>query len=364
MTAPDPIRPLADRRQQQMPAPVPAGTGSTYLVTGGAGFIGSHTVQALRARGDRVVVLDDLRQGHAEAVPADVPLVVADLADRARLAEVFSTWKIDAVLHFAALSLVGESMTDPIRYCRDNLANAMNLAEAAVAGGCRRFVLSSTAALFLPPEDGSPIADDAVPNPQNAYGESKYLIERALVWADKVHGLRTAALRYFNAAGCDPEGVLGEDHDPETHLIPIAIDAALGRRPPLAIFGTDYPTRDGTAIRDYIHVCDLASAHLAALDRLEVGSCRYNLGTGTGTTVQEVVAAVERVSGRKVPVRDAPRRAGDPAVLVARSDRFQIDTGWEPRMRRLDDLVATAWNWRQRHPDGYRSRPAAKLAAG
>ncbi len=326
---------------------------STYLVTGGAGFIGSHLVKLLHGQGHHVVVVDNLRQGHREAVPSGIELVAADLADRAALDAVFARHKFDALFHFAALSLVGESMREPLRYCRENLGNAMNLAEAAVAGNCLRFVLSSTAALFNPPQDGSAIAADALPDPQNAYGDSKLLIERALSWADQAHGLRFAALRYFNAAGCDADGALGEDHDPETHLIPLTIDATLGRRPPLSVFGTDYPTRDGTAIRDYIHVDDLAAAHLAVLEPLERGSCRYNLGTGRGTTVQEIIDSVQRVSGRPVPVVAAPRRAGDPAVLVASSERFQKDTGWTPRWGELDDLVATAWHWREKHPGGY-----------
>jgi UDP-glucose 4-epimerase len=324
-----------------------------YLVTGGAGFIGTHLVKLLHANGDRVVVVDNLSQGHRAAVPAGVIFIQAELADRVALDSVFAAQRFDAVFHFAALSLVGDSMRMPLHYCRENLVNAMNLAEAAVAGGCLRFVLSSTAALFNPPDDGSAIAEGAFPDPQNAYGESKLLIERALAWAEQAHGLRFAALRYFNAAGSDQDGVLGEDHLPETHLIPLTIDAALGRRCALSVFGTDYPTPDGTAIRDYIHVEDLARAHLAVLEPLERGSCRYNLGTGRGTSVQEIIESVERVSGCKVPVELAPRRTGDPSVLVATSARFQADTGWAPRWRRIDDLVATAWAWRERHPGGY-----------
>ena len=332
-------------------------------MTGGAGFIGSHLVKLLRKRGDTVVVYDNLQQGHLAALPPDVPLVVADLADRATLDRVFASHRFDAVFHFAALSLVGESMAEPLRYCRENLANAMTLAEAAVAGGCLRYVVSSTGSLFSPPADGGAISEDAVPDPQNAYGDSKLMVERGLAWAEQAHGLRFAALRYFNAAGCDPDGVLGEDHDPETHLIPLAIDARLGRRPPLAIFGTDYDTRDGTAIRDYIHVDDLVAAHVAVLEPLERGSCRYNLGSGHGTTVREVLQSVQRVSGQPVPTVSAPRRAGDPPVMVARSDRFKVDTGWTPRWRRLDDMVSTAWAWRRDHPGGYASSAVPVSAA-
>ncbi len=325
-----------------------------YLVTGGAGYVGSHLVLALLDRGDQVVVLDDLRQGHRAAVPAGAELVVADLADRRRLAEVFAAWRFEAVFHFAALSLVGESMREPLRYCIENVANSLGLAEAAVRAGCLRFVLSSTAALFGDPAR-TPIEEDAPLAPSNAYGESKLMVERGLAWAERVHGLRFAALRYFNAAGADPQGRIGEDHEPETHLIPLAIGAALGTRPPLVVFGDDYPTPDGTCIRDYVHVSDLAEAHLRVLPRLEQASCRYNLGNGAGYSVRQVIEAVERIGGRPVPHRIGPRRAGDPAVLVAASDRLRRDTGWSPRFT-LDDIVRTAWNWHVSHPHGYGDR--------
>ncbi len=328
---------------------------NSYLVTGGAGYVGSHVALALAARGDHVVVLDDLRQGHRAAVPEGAELVVADLADRASVAAVFAAHRFAAVLHFAALSLVGESMREPLRYCAENTANSLWLADAAVQAGVRRFVLSSTAALFGEPER-IPIDEDAPLVPGSAYGESKLMVERGLAWADRVHGLRSAALRYFNAAGADPGGRLGEDHAPETHLIPLAIDAALGRRPPLTVFGDDYPTPDGTCIRDYVHVTDLADAHLRVLDRLEQGSCRYNLGNGAGHSVKEVIAAVERVGGRRVPHAIGPRRPGDPPVLVASSERLRRETGWAPRFAALDAIVRTAWEWRERHPRGYGDR--------
>lgn len=327
-----------------------------YLLTGAAGFVGSHVALALAERGDELVVLDDLRQGHRDAVPASAELMVVDLADRARVADILAAGRFDAVLHFAALSLVGESMREPLRYCAENVANALFLAEAAVKSGCRRFVLSSTAALFGRPER-VPIDEDAALAPENPYGESKLMIERGLSWADRVHGLRVAALRYFNAAGSDPAGRLGEDHEPETHLIPLAIDAALGRRPPLMVFGDDYDTRDGTCIRDYVHVSDLADAHLRVLDRLEAGSRSYNIGNGDGYSVREVIASVERVGGRTVPHGIGPRRAGDPPVLVASSARLRADTGWSPRFTAIDDLVRTAWAWREAHPRGYGDRP-------
>lgn len=330
-----------------------------YLLTGGAGYVGSHCVLALVERGDDVVVLDNLRTGHRAAVPAGASFIEADLNDRARLAEIFSGPRFDAVLHFAALSLVGESMRMPMRYIADNVGQAMNLAEAAVAAGCLRFVLSSTAALFGEPER-IPIDETATIAPGSAYGESKYMIERALDWAHRVHGLRFAALRYFNAAGADPAGRVGEDHDPETHLIPLTIDAALGLRPPLTIFGDDYPTPDGTCIRDYVHVTDLAAAHLAVLDRLEAQEvCRYNIGNGAGHSVRQVIAAVERVGGRTVPHSIGPRRAGDPPVLVAASEALRSETGWQPRHAVLDDIVRTAWAWRVAHPRGYDDGRAA-----
>lgn len=325
------------------------------LVTGGAGYVGSHLVRALVDRGEEVVVLDDLRQGHRAAVPPGVPLVVADLADARALAEVFAGWRFDAVFHFAALSLVGESMRDPARYFVENVGNSLRLADAAARAGCLRFVLSSTAALFGDPER-VPIDEEARLAPTNPYGESKLMVERALDWMGRIHGLRSACLRYFNAAGADPEGRIGEDHEPETHLVPLAIGAALGTRAPLTVFGADYPTPDGTCIRDYIHVSDLADAHIRVLDRLASGSCRYNLGTGTGYSVKQVIEAVERIGGRPVPHAYGPRRAGDPAVLVASSARLRAETGWAPRFGTLDDIVRTAWAWHAAHPRGYGDR--------
>src|SRR5918998_879610 len=330
-----------------------------FLVTGGAGYVGSHLVLALVERGERVVVLDDLRQGHRGALPlSGAELVQADIADRRALGEVFAGWRFGAVFHFAALSLVGESMREPLRYCAENVSNSLRLAEAAVKAGCLRFVLSSTAALFGDPER-TPIDEDAKLAPTSAYGESKLMVERGLAWAEGAHGLRSACLRYFNAAGADPGGRIGEDHEPETHLIPLAIGAALGTRPPLTVFGTDYPTPDGTCIRDYVHVCDLADAHLRVLARLEEGSCRYNVGSGTGYSVREVIEAVERVGGRPVPHQFGEGRAGDPAVLVASSQRLRDDTGWSPRLGALDEIVRTAWAWHASHPRGFGDRSKA-----
>ncbi len=323
-----------------------------YLVTGGAGFVGSHVVLALAERGDELIVLDNLRQGHRAAVPDGVKLVEADLADAAAVDAALAAGSWDGVLHFAALSLVGESMRLPFRYLIENGLNGIRLIEGCVRHRVPRFVLSSTANLFGTP-DTVPIAEEARLDPGSPYGESKWMIERALLWAGRVHGLRSGCLRYFNAAGADPGGRIGEDHSPETHLIPLAIDAALGRRPPLDVFGTDYPTPDGTCIRDYVHVSDLADAHLRALERLEHGSVTYNLGNGAGYSVLEVIATVERVTGCKVPHVLGPRRAGDPAVLVASAERIRSETGWRPRFARLDDIVSTAYAWRRAHPAGY-----------
>ncbi|MGO4706828.1 UDP-glucose 4-epimerase GalE [Microvirga sp. 2MCAF38] len=325
-----------------------------FLVTGGAGYVGSHTVLALVERGDEVVVLDDLSQGHRAAIPSGVELIVEDIANRQRLQEIFASWRFDGVVHFAARSLVGESMREPLLYIAENVNNTLRVAEAAIKSGCNRFVLSSTAALFGTP-DRIPIDEDAKLAPMSPYGESKLMAERGLEWARQIHGLNWAALRYFNAAGADPEGRLGEDHDPETHLVPLTINAALGLGPELTVFGNTYDTIDGTAVRDYVHVTDLADAHLRILDRLEAGlSGRYNVGNGTGYSVLQVIEAVERISGRKVPYRIGPPRAGDPPVLVASHARLRQDTGWTPKYPMLDDIVKTAWNWRAANLAGYR----------
>jgi UDP-glucose 4-epimerase len=323
-----------------------------FLVTGGAGYVGSHLVAALVARGDRVVVLDNLRTGHRAAVPPGAELVVADLADTAALDAVIADGPWNAVFHFASLSQVGESMRMPLRYLIDNGANGMHLIDACIRHGVMRFVLSSTAALYGTPKS-VPISEDAPLNPESAYGDSKWMLERALLWAERVHGMRYATLRYFNAAGADPAGRFGEDHRPESHLIPLVIDAALGRRAELDVFGDDYATPDGTCLRDYVHVTDLADAHLLALACLEQASLIVNLGNGTGHSVLEVIRAVERVARRKVPYRISPRRPGDAAVLVASSERAQRVLGWQPRYADLDEIVRTALAWRVAHPNGY-----------
>jgi UDP-glucose 4-epimerase len=323
-----------------------------FLVTGGAGYVGSHLVAALVERGDTVTVLDNMRTGHRGAVPSGVQLVVADLADVRTLDSILADGPWHAVFHFAALSQVGESMRLPFQYLIDNGANGMRLIEACIRHNVMRFVLSSTAALYGTPKT-VPIPEEAPLDPESPYGDSKWMLERALSWADRIHALRYASLRYFNAAGADPKGRLGEDHRPESHLIPLVIDAALGRRPALDVYGDDYSTPDGTCIRDYVHVTDLADAHLLALTRLEHGSISVNLGNGAGHSVLEVIEAVERVSQRKVPYRISPRRSGDPAVLVASSERARQELGWQPRLTALDEIVRTALHWREAHPNGY-----------
>ncbi|MXV45173.1 UDP-glucose 4-epimerase GalE [Saccharibacter sp. 17.LH.SD] len=324
-----------------------------YLVTGGAGFVGSHVVLALLDAGHEVVVLDNLSTGHRQAVPPNVKLHEIDLLDISATSEVMKQGPWDGVLHFAALSLVSDSMRDPFHYLRQNYITALNLIQNCVEHGIKKIVFSSTAALFGGPERLDPILETAPVQPGSPYGESKYMIERVLSWADTIYGVKSACLRYFNAAGADPQGRAGEDHRPETHLIPLTIDAALGRRPALKLFGTDYPTRDGSCIRDYIHVTDLADAHIRALDQISHNSVTYNVGNGQGYSNLEVIQSVERVSGRKVPWEAAPRRKGDPSLLVADSTKLKRETGWTPKFGDLDKIVETALLWREKHPMGY-----------
>lgn len=322
------------------------------LVTGGAGYIGSVvTVQLLR-KGFDVVVLDNLSHGFKGAVPSGAKLVVADMADRAALDQIFRERRIDAVVHLAAFIEVGESMQVPEKYFRNNTANALTLLEAVLAHRVQRLVFSSTAALYGAPER-TPIEETDPLQPTNAYGESKLLVEHMLAWLYRAHGLRYASLRYFNAAGA--EGEQGEDHHPESHLIPLALKVALGKLEYLSIYGTDYPTPDGTCIRDYIHVSDLANAHLLVLDALrEQDKLIYNLGNGRGFSVRQVVDTVRRVTGHPIPARAVGRRPGDPAVLVASADRIKRELGWNPRHPGLEDIVRSAWDWRRAHPNGYK----------
>jgi UDP-glucose 4-epimerase len=310
------------------------------LVTGGAGFIGATTATALLEAGHEVVVVDDLSTGHRDAVPPGARFVQADVTDPVAIAPVIAGG-VDACVHFAALIEAGESMRSPERFFSVNTAGSARLLEVLLAHDVERFVLSSTAAVYGEPER-IPIDEDDPLVPTNAYGESKLLVERMLAWHHRIHGLRTAALRYFNAAGATPGR--GERHDPETHLVPLVLQVAAGQRDHISIFGTDYPTPDGTAVRDYIHVADLADAHVRALEALDDhGQLTCNLGNGTGFSVREVIEAARRVTGHPIPAEEAPRRAGDPATLVASSDRAQRLLGWSPQHRDLDRIVADAW---------------------
>ena len=320
------------------------------LVTGGAGYIGSVIVEELIREGDQVTVLDNLYQGHRAAVHPQAEFVLADLADAGAVNDLFARQRFDAVMHFAANSLVGESVQDPLKYVGDNVVNGINLLRAMNQYGVRRFILSSTANLFDQPEE-LPITEEEQIIPGSPYGESKFILERMLHWLDRIHGLRYAALRYFNAAGATPRR--GEDHSPETHLIPLVLQVALGQREQIQIYGNDYPTRDGTCVRDYIHVTDLAQAHILALRALDEGSRTYNLGNGQGYTVREVIETARQVTGHPIPAVDAPRRPGDPPELVAGSDKIRRDLGWQPRFPDLSDIVQSAWNWHQTHPRGY-----------
>lgn len=324
------------------------------LVAGGAGYVGSHVVAGLLDAWHEVAVIDNLSTGYRAAVPGNVRFFQFDLLDAEAVNQVLANEKWDVVFHFAALSLVNESMCRPFYYLRQNYITALNLIEACAINGVKRFVFSSTAALFGGTERFSLIPDNARVEASSPYGESKFLIERALVWADHIYGMRSASLRYFNAAGADPLGRLGEEHTPETHLIPLAVDTVLGLRRNLKIFGNDYPTRDGTCIRDYIHVTDLADAHIRVIERLDRRSVTYNLGNGLGFTNMEVVQAVERVSGRKLAWEWAPRRKGDPCMLVADSTLMRRETGWLPRYSSIEVIVETALQWRKKHPHGYR----------
>jgi UDP-glucose-4-epimerase GalE len=322
------------------------------LVTGGAGYIGSHTAKALARSGRRAVVFDNLSAGHRAAVRWG-DLVVADLHDTEALRQAIRVSRVTAVMHFAALTSVAASVRDPDSYYRENLEATLGLLRVMVEAGVRRFIFSSTAAVFGEPTE-TPITEAHATRPINPYGETKLAVERALVHFDRAYGLRSVALRYFNAAGADPGGEIGEDHRPEPHLIPLAIAAAAGGEP-LRIFGEDYPTPDGTCLRDYIHVTDLAEAHVLALARLEQGglSARYNLGNGHPFSVKEVIAAVERVTGLRVPWTAGARREGDPSVLFASSERIRRELGWRPSISSLDEIVRTAWQWHAAHPRGY-----------
>lgn len=321
------------------------------IVTGGAGYIGATTVQSLLESGHEVVVYDNLSKGHAGAIPSSARLVQGDIADREHLDSVVRDYRPEAVLHFAALIEAGESMKVPEKYFRNNSASTLTLLESMLANGIGKFIFSSTAALYGEPER-TPIREDDALKPTNAYGESKLLVEHMLAWFHRIHGLRYASLRYFNAAGSN--GLSGELHDPESHLIPIILQAAAGRRQHVSIFGTDYPTEDGTCVRDYIHVSDLAEAHVLALEALSVrDKLIYNLGNGKGFSVREVIESARRVTGKQIKAVASARRPGDPAVLVASSDKIRKELKWTPKHPELDDIVASAWEWMLKHPYGY-----------
>jgi UDP-glucose 4-epimerase len=325
------------------------------LVTGGAGYIGSVVAAELIAAGHEVIVFDNLSQGHRAAVPQKAVLVVGDLADRSAIDNVFKMHAVDAVMHFASRTLVGESMQKPFLYLADNVVNGLNLLQSMVAYGVLRIILSSTANLFDQPRR-MPIDEQEDIVPGSPYGESKYILERTLAWLDRTGGLRYAALRYFNAAGCTPER--GEDHSPEMHLIPIVLSVALGQRDNVTIFGDDYRTPDGTCVRDYIHIFDLAQAHILALEALDRGSAVYNLGNGQGFSVKQVIETARAVTGHPIPAVVGPPRAGDPATLVASSEKIRRELGWRPRYPSLREIVESAWQWHRANPRGYGDRLA------
>lgn len=323
------------------------------LVTGGAGYIGSHVTALLIDRGYEVVVFDNLSTGHEKAVHEKAQLVVGDLVNVADVQRAFEGHKFDGILHFASHTMVGESMQKPFMYFRNNLSGAINLLEQAAAHDVKRFILSSTANLF---DDAQtmPIPESEPVIPGSVYGETKHMIERILLWMDRIYGLKYCALRYFNASGAHVNGQIGEDHDPETHLIPITLQVALGQRQQMSIFGTDYNTPDGTCIRDYIHVLDLAEAHILAFEALADGRSRaYNLGSGSGYSVREVIETARRVTGHDIPAMEGERRAGDPPTLIADSTRIKQELGWAPEFDNLQIIIETAWNWHKSHPNGY-----------
>ena len=330
------------------------------LVVGGAGYIGSHCVRQLIAAGHKPVVLDNLVYGHRAALPASVRLHESNLGDEAAVKAILGQAKIELVMHFAAYCYVGESVTAPLKYYFNNLDATLHLLNAMLESGVKKFVFSSTCATYGTPAT-LPIVETLPQAPINPYGQTKLDVENLLKALAHAHGLSFAAFRYFNAAGASEDASIGEDHDPETHLIPVAIDVATGKRPHLQLFGTDYPTPDGTCLRDYVHVDDLSRAHIAAFPKLATPGAAhfYNLGTGTPTSNREVIQAVERAVGRKVTVIESPRRPGDPAALYADSSKAQRELGWTIKHKTIDAIVGTAWAWHKSHPRGYDDKPKA-----
>ena len=322
------------------------------FIAGGAGYIGSVTAEALLKAGHSVTVYDSLVTGHREAVPEKATFIHASLNDSHALAEALTSENFDAVMHFAAFIEAGESMKKPGRFYQNNLVNSLRLIETAVQANVKRFVLSSTAAVYQSSDE--PLSETSPLGPTNVYGHTKLMVEETLEWYRKIHGLHFAALRYFNACGALPGR--GEAHQPESHLIPLILNVPLGKRENIGIYGTDYPTPDGTAIRDYIHIADLVSAHLLALDALvENDKLLYNIGTGTGYSVREVIETAREVTGHPIPAVETPRRDGDPARLVASSEKIRRELGWQPQYPHLKDIIASAWEWHKSHPEGYAS---------
>ena len=326
----------------------------SVLVLGGAGYIGSHTVYELIERGEDVIVADNLQTGHIEAVHPKAGFYKGDIRDKNFLDEIFKKEKIDAVIHFAANSLVGESMTDPLKYYDNNLYGTMILLKSMVENGIDKIVFSSTAAVYGEPEN-IPILETDRTEPTNTYGETKLSMEKMFKWVSRAHNLRYVSLRYFNACGAHVSGKIGEAHNPESHLIPIILQVPNGQRKEVSIFGDDYPTKDGTCIRDYIHVTDLAQAHILAVDYLRKGNSSdiFNLGNGVGFTVKEVIETARKVTEHPLPAVISPRRAGDPAQLIASSEKAKTVLGWKPQHADIEEIIATAWKWHKNHPDGF-----------
>lgn len=328
----------------------------SILVLGGAGYIGSHTVDQLVENGYDTVVVDNLCLGHREAVNKKARFYEGDIRDKDFMRQVFTKENIEGVIHFAAFSQVGESVEKPLKYFDDNIAGTIDLLEVMKEFDVDKIVFSSSAATYGEPET-MPIREDFATTPKNPYGETKLIMEKMMKWCDNAYGLKYVALRYFNVAGAKPDGSIGEDHRPETHLVPIILQVALGEREELAIYGDDYDTEDGTCIRDYVQVCDLAHAHILALDYLLKGgdSDVFNIGSEKGFTVKEMLEAARRVTGKEIPARIAPRRAGDPAKLVASPEKIERVLGWKSKYENIEDIIATAWTWHQSHPNGFAS---------
>lgn len=324
------------------------------LVCGGAGYIGSHAVRQLIDKGEEVIIVDNLETGHRDAVHPKAKFYNVDIRNEEELDKVFLENKIDEVIHFAANSLVGESMTNPLKYFNNNVHGTEILLKTMIKHNVKKIVFSSTAATYGEPKN-IPILESDETNPTNAYGETKLCMEKMMKWADKAHGVKYISLRYFNVAGAHISGEIGEDHNPETHLIPLILQVPLGKREFISIFGDDYDTHDGTCIRDYIHVTDLADAHILAVQKLREGSDSniYNLGSGNGFTVKEMIEAARKVTGHEIPAKVCERRAGDPAKLVASSIKAREELGWQPKFENVEAMISSAWNWHKNHPNGF-----------